>query len=108
MTTDPAVPAPADPDRACNHDTDTNATVNVARITQSETDDTVVAWMAEIQVECRSCGEPFRWNGVQAGLNYARPMCTVDEKTLLAPMRPASADPDFGLGLPGFAVNMRA
>jgi hypothetical protein len=34
-------------------------------------------------------------------------MCSVDESTLRAPLRPASADPDFGMGLPGFAVTWR-
>ncbi len=32
-------------------------------------------------------------------------MCSVDETELRAPIRPASSDPDFSLGLPGFAVN---
>lgn len=28
----------------------------------------------------------------------------VDETELRAPLRPASADPDFGLGIPGVAI----
>ncbi|WP_439947213.1 hypothetical protein [Streptomyces sp. BBFR109] len=55
----------------------------------------------------RACGEPFRWTGVQAGVSPRQPMCSVDETELRAPLRPASADPDFGLGLPGFTVNYR-
>lgn len=27
-----------------------------------------------------------------------------DETELRAPLRPASSDPDFGLGLPGYAI----
>ena len=32
---------------------------------------------------------------------------SVDETELRAPLRLASADPDFGMGLPGFAVAYR-
>lgn len=46
--------------------------------------------------------------GVQAGLSSARPTCSVDETELLAPLRPASSDPDFGLGIPGFAITWQA
>ena len=45
--------------------------------------------------------------GVQAGLRPDRPMVSVDETELRAPIRPESADPDFGLGIPGFAVTWR-
>jgi hypothetical protein len=34
-------------------------------------------------------------------------MVSVDETELHAPLRPASVDPDFGLGLPGFAIQYR-
>lgn len=92
-----------DPDRPCPHE-NFDAYVDVARRTKSDTDSTVVGYSAEIKVNCRDCQEPFRWTGVQAGLSPARPMCSVDETELLAPLRPASADPDFGMGLPGYAV----
>jgi hypothetical protein len=97
---------PADPDQPCPHE-NFDAFVDVGRITKSDADPTVVGYSAEIKVSCHDCGEPFRWTGVQAGLSPARPMCSVDEVTLLAPLRPASADPDFGLGLPGYAVAFR-
>lgn len=96
----------ANPDRACPHE-NFDAYVDVARRTKSDTDPTVVGYTAEIRVTCRDCQEPFRWTGLQAGLSSARPMCSVDETELLAPLRPASADPDFGLGLPGYAVTWR-
>lgn len=98
--------APADPDRACPHE-DFQAVVGVDRLTASDDDPTVVAYAASVRVACAACGEPFRWVGVQAGQSPARPMCSVDETELRAPIRPASADPDFGLGIPGFAVRWR-
>ena len=95
-----------DLDAPCVHP-DFDVVVGVGRIQRSDDDPTIIAFVAEIQVKCIACGEPFRWNGVRAGLSYAHPMCSADERTLHAPLRPASADPDFGMGLPGFAINFR-
>ncbi|MGW4042991.1 hypothetical protein [Streptomyces sp. NPDC004721] len=96
----------AAPDKPCPHE-NFDATVDVNRITASDNDPTVVGYNADIKVNCADCGEPFRWTGVPAGASPREPMCSIDETELRAPLRPASADPDFGLGLPGFAVNYR-
>jgi len=93
-------------DRACPHQ-DFEACVEVNRIAASDDDPTIVGYSADVTVRCASCHEPFRWTGLDAGLSPARPMCSADEATMRAPLRPASADPDFGLGLPGFAVGYR-
>ena len=93
----------ADPDKPCPHE-DFNASVEVNRLTGREGDVMPDAYSAEVKVWCVACGEPFRWIGVQAGSKPDRPMCSVDETVLRAPLRPASSDPDFGLGIPGFAV----
>lgn len=95
-----------DPDRPCPHE-DFEAQVDVVRRTASDEDPTVVGYTTSIRVECSQCHEPFRWIGVQAGDVPDRPMCSVDEKELRAPIRPASSDPDFGLGIPGFAIGYR-
>lgn len=96
-----------DPDRACPH-RDFTANVAVNRIGEAEsTDGLPRAYMADITVACADCGEPFRWCGVPAGLNFSHPTVSVDETELHAPLRPASADPDFGMGLPGFAIQYR-
>lgn len=91
-----------DPDRACEH-LDFDAVVEVNRLTKTD-GGPVEAYSADIRVSCHACGEPFRWIGVQAGLMPTRPMVSVDETELHAPLRPASSDPDFGLGIPGFAI----
>ena len=96
----------ADPDKPCPHE-NFDAYVDVNRLTRSDDDPTPVAFIADIKVSCADCGEPFRWTGVPAGMSHAQPMVSVDETELRAPIRPASADPDFGLGLPGFAVTYR-
>ncbi|MFC5635882.1 hypothetical protein [Streptomyces bullii] len=96
----------ANPDRPCLHE-NFDAFVEVNRVTASDDAPTVVGYHADIKVNCHDCDEPFRWTGLQAGLSMSGPMCSVDETELRAPLRPASADPDFGLGLPGFAVRYR-
>ena len=95
----------SDPDRACPHE-DFTADVAVNRIVAIGK--TIPqAYMADIRVECAQCGEKMRWSGLEAGASYERPMVSVDETELHAPLRPASADPDFGMGLPGFAGRFR-
>ncbi len=94
-----------DPDRACPHE-DFAAVVEVNRLTKVE-GGPVTGYSAEITVRCADCDEPFRWIGCPAGLSPRQPMVSPDEATLRAPLRPASEDPDFGLGLPGFAIRFQ-
>jgi hypothetical protein len=95
-----------DPDRPCRHENfAVHAVVN--RLTRSDDDPAVIGYFADIRVWCEDCQEPFRWNGMPAGISPAHPTCSVDETELHAPLRPASADPDFGMGLPGFAISYR-
>lgn len=93
----------ADPDKPCLHE-DFEARVEINRLLASETDTEPNAFAADITANCARCGERFRWIGVRAGLSGGRPTCSIDEFTLSAPLRPASSDPDFGLGIPGYAV----
>lgn len=102
MTT-PTTPTTPDPDRPCRHE-DFAVFAEVNRVTAGDDDPTVVAFSVDIRIDCAQCGEPFRWTGLQPGLSRSKPMCNVDETELRAPIRPSSADPGFGTGLPGFAV----
>jgi len=95
-----------DLDRPCPHE-HFAADVAVNRIGEDDPgNDTGLPnhYSADVRVRCVDCGEPFRWIGVPAGLSPHQPMCSVDETELRAPIRPASSDPDFGLGIPGFAI----
>ena len=92
----------ADPDKPCPHE-NFGASVEVNRLTAEDSTEPG-GYSADIRAWCEDCGEPFRWIGLQAGLMPSRPMVSVDETELHAPLRPASSDPDFGLGIPGFAV----
>lgn len=91
----------ADPDRACPHE-DFTALVEVNRLTDGE-DGPVTGYMADLTIACANCAETFRFVGVPAGVMSARPAVSLDEATLHLPIRPSSADPDFGLGIPGYA-----
>lgn len=95
--------APADPDVACEHP-QFSALANVGRLAASDDDPTVVGYVVELQVRCAACNEPFRFIGLPAGMLPNRPTVNVTEDELRCPIRPASSDPDFGLGTPGFAV----
>ena len=100
-------PPSADPDKPCQH-VDMHLDADVQRLTASDDDATVVAYIVELSIRCLACQERFRWTGVPAGLMPDRPACSADEFVLHAPIRPASADPDFGLDIPGFAIQYRA
>lgn len=90
------------PDLPCEHmDFDVHVVVNRIQATESGP---VEGYYADIRVSCQACSEPFRWIGAPAGLLPTQPCVSVDETELRAPLRPASADPDFGLGIPGFAI----
>lgn len=95
-----------DPDRPCPHE-DFNVYADVNRLLKEDGSKEVIAYACDLQIRCDGCGEDFRFIGVPAGMSPARPKCSVDEKTLSIPIRPASADPDFGLGIPGFAIQYR-
>lgn len=96
-----------DLDRPCPH-ARFEASVDVNRIGEAETADGLPgAYSADIRVRCADCGEQFRWIGPKAGLSPREPMVSADETELRAPLRPASSDPDFGMGIPGFAITYR-
>jgi hypothetical protein len=96
----------ANPDEACPHE-HFEADVTIERVLANEGDAMPAYFMAEITAACADCGESFRWTGLQAGMSPRKPMCSPDETKMRAPLRPASADPDFGMSLPGFAVTWR-
>lgn len=93
-----------DQDRPCPHE-DFEAVVEVNRLC-TERGGVVNAYSATLRVWCTACTEKFRFIGTPCGLMSDRPACSLDETELRAPIRPASSDPDFGMGIPGFSVRM--
>lgn len=70
-------PAPKD----CPHE-DFRADVKVGRMLDSG------KFIAEVTIHCTVCDEPFRFVGVPAGLNFDRPMVSIDGLELRAPIEP--------------------
>jgi hypothetical protein len=112
MTTpDPTEPAgtpelreqTAAPDAACEH-MQLSPAVSFEQIRDEATEE-VLGLVVSLQVRCGACGEEFRFTGAPVGMSGEHPTVSLDEGTLLAPLRPASADRDFGLGVPGYAVS---
>lgn len=94
-----------DPDRPCLHPR-FESLVGIQRIVDEGGEDQMPhAFVAEIRIRCE-CGEPFRFSGLPAGLSYQQPRVSVDETELRAPIRPAGADADFGLGLPSVGIRI--
>ena len=94
--------ADLDLDRSCEHE-EFAAFVDVARLSDDD-GGPINGYSANIRIDCARCGERFRFVGVPAGLSFSKPTCSVDEGELHVPIRPASSDPDFGMGIPGFAL----
>ena len=88
----------ADPDRACPHD---RYTVDLdVRPLAGPDGRPVPGSLAELRIACADCREQFRFTGLPVGLDSGRPMVSPDHTELRAPIRPASQDPDLGLGRP--------
>jgi len=92
-----------DQDKPCEHETFA-AVVEVNRIAPEG--GSLTGLMADVTVWCSDCNEKFRFTGCEPGLSFAAPTVSIDGTQLHAPLRPASADPDFGLGLPSFSVHL--
>lgn len=65
----------------CSHN-DFYATVRVARLEDSG------KFIAEIEIHCTQCQEPFRFVGVPAGCRFDQPTCSIDGLMLNAPIEP--------------------
>lgn len=76
------------PRRDCAHER-FSAHVGVQRLT----DDAGRArnFIAEVQVSCTDCGEPFHFLGPDTGLSFTRPMVNVGATMLHAPIAPGQA-----------------
>lgn len=64
------------------------ASVNVGRLTASETDETIVGFTADVRVECAVCGKPFEFIGLPMGVLSTEPTCSVDGLEARMPIKP--------------------
>jgi len=96
-----------DPDRPCRHE-DFVAQVEVNRLLSDDEDDEPRGFAATVRIWCKLCEESFTFMGVPTvGLLADELTISPDATELRIPVRPRSAEPDFGLGLPGFSVRQR-
>lgn len=101
---------------ACQHE-DFEAEVAVGRITGEEDGD-VVAFVADVKIQCAECGEPFGFRGMPPGLSWegptrspnaleARlPLLSPTDLQMNAPLPGLAADPPPP-PMPGFGIHVR-
>ena len=80
-----------------------NCFVDVNRISGKDAEpEKVVAYTADIRIECRNCGQPFEFFGLPFGLSFYRPTVSLDNRQLRVPLVLPGTEPPSGLA--GFAV----
>jgi len=61
----------------CAHE-NFEASQNVIRMTANSDNPDVFAFMLEVRVNCVDCGQPFGFKGLNAGVSYFSPRCSLD------------------------------
>lgn len=74
----------------------------VGRLTRSDSDPTVIAYCADIRVECRDCKQPFEFFGLPLGFSHYQPTVSIDNQELRVPLVIPGTQPEPGLA--GFSV----
>ena len=79
-----------------------NVHAEVGRLTESDSDPTVIAYTCGLTVLCRDCGQKFEFIGLPLGFSHYHPTVSMDglkaEIPLMIPGKPPRA------GLPGYSV----
>lgn len=70
----------------CEH-TNFSSTVEVYRLADEKGN--ITGYSASVVVKCVECSLPFRFLGLQRGLDMKKPMVNVDETELRVPIEPA-------------------
>ena len=65
------------------------ANVKVNRLT-NEGKMAVIAFSADIAINCKVCGHAFEFIGVEPGVSPFHPTISIDSKELRAPIKPAT------------------
>lgn len=69
-----------------------HAQVDVSRCQRNETDETIVAFYADVRVFCNECGKPFEFIGIPMGLSPGQPRCSVDGQEARMPIKPVGEE----------------
>lgn len=76
---------------------------SVGRIQKSDLEpETIVAYTADIKIQCRDCGQPYEFLGLPNGMSFYQPTVSIDGLELRAPLAiPGTRPPE---GMAGFSV----
>lgn len=80
-----------------------NIYASIARIQKSDAEpETIIAYTADIRIECHECRQPFEFIGLPNGMSYYRPTVSINGLELRAPIAiPGTRPPE---GMAGFTV----
>ncbi len=80
-----------------------NIFASIARIQKSELEpETIIAYSADIKIECRDCGQPFEFIGLPNGMSFYRPTVSINGLELRVPLAiPGTRPPE---NMAGFSV----
>jgi hypothetical protein len=81
---------------ACQHET-VQVEAKVGRVTKDDNPEELITWMADIRLVCQSCGMPFHFKGIGAGISYDSPRVDPHGIELRVPVSP---------GLGGILTNL--
>lgn len=80
-----------------------SAFANVGRINKEE-NGPIVAYMCDLRITCRECGQEFEFVGLPLGLSFYHPTVSMDGKTAQLPMTlPGVSIPE---GMAGYGVKI--
>ncbi len=82
----------------CKHDTETAAAVQLHFI------EDINRYMADVKIECVTCGKKFRFVGMPMGVNYDLPHCSPDGFEARLPITPEDQTPAPIAGALGFSI----
>jgi hypothetical protein len=88
---------------SCEH-MNFRADVKVGRLKESDTSDVIVMFVAEVQVKCAECGQPFEFIGIPMGFAHFEPRCSIDGLTANMPIKPVGAV--MAMDLPSYGVRV--
>ena len=80
------------------------ANVTVCRLKESDTSDVIVMFVAEIQVKCAECGQPFEFIGIPMGYAHFEPRCSINGLIANMPIKPVGAV--MAMDLPSYGVKV--
>ena len=87
--------------RDCKH-FNFRVSAEVGRLTESESDPTVIAFTCGLSVFCADCGLQFEFVGLPLGFSHYQPTVSMDGKKAEIPITIPGVSPREGL--PGYSV----